>query len=158
MNKDAFTPLNSILFAFAPGRLRPRKCKKTVPLQGEKPQAELRFTEHLIMDGYAYAHGIAAADLDGDGDLDLTSADATDHDKLYWFENDGSGSFKRHLIQEEDPERLERHRIGDIDGDGDPDVAIVKNKFGDLLWFENSGTPGDGKLWPRHIITRGKSV
>ncbi len=67
--------------------------------KGEKPQTELRFTEHLIMDGYAYPFGIAAADLDGDGDLDLTSADATDHDMLYWFENDGSGAFTRYLIQ-----------------------------------------------------------
>ena len=115
----------------------------------------IEFSEHLIMDDYTYPHGIAAQDLDGDGDLDLTSADAGGHDKLYWFENDGSGSFKRHLIQEKDPERLERHRIGDIDGDGDPDVAIVKNKYGDLLWFENSGTPADGRVWQRHIITRG---
>ena len=34
--------------------------------KGEKPQTELRFTEHLIMDGYAYPFGIAAADLDGE--------------------------------------------------------------------------------------------
>ncbi len=128
---------------------------ETVSPEGEEPTTQIRFTEHLIMEGYTYPVGIAAADLDGDGDLDLTSADAETHNKLYWFENDGSGSFKRHLIQEKDPERLERHRIGDIDGDGDPDVAIVKNKFGDLLWFENSGTPGDGKLWPRHIIAQG---
>ena len=130
--------------------------EERVPPKGEKPQTELRFTEHLIMDGYSYPFGIAAADLDGDGDLDLTSADGTGHSNLYWFQNDGSGSFKRHLIQEKDPVRLERHRIGDIDGDGDPDVAIVKNKRGDLLWFENSGTPGDGESWPRHIITQGK--
>ena len=129
---------------------------EAVPPKEEKPQKEIQFTEHLIMDGYTYPFGIAAADLDGDGDLDLTSADAETHDNLYWFKNDGSGSFKRNFIQEKDPERLERHRIGDIDGDGDPDVAIVKNKFGDLLWFENTGTPGDGKLWRRHIITQGK--
>ncbi len=36
----------------------------------------VRFSEHLIMDGYTDAYGIWAADLDGDGDLDLTSADA----------------------------------------------------------------------------------
>ena len=31
----------------------------------------LRFSEHLIMDGFGYAYGIAVADLDGDGDLDV---------------------------------------------------------------------------------------
>ena len=129
---------------------------KNEGLSPETSKKQIWFTEHLIFDGYAYAFGIAAADLDGDGDLDLTSADAEPHDRLYWFENDGSGNFERHLIQENDPERLERHCIGDIDGDGDPDVAIVKNKFGDLLWFENNGTLRDGTLWERHVITRGK--
>lgn len=113
----------------------------------------IRFSEHLIADKYAYAYGIAAADFDRDGDLDLTSADYTPHNRLYLFENDSRGNFKKHLIQKDDPERLERHMVGDIDGDGDLDVAIVKNLRGDLLWFENSGMPTDGKLWKRHIIT-----
>jgi hypothetical protein len=112
-----------------------------------------RFSEHLIADKYAYAYGIAAADLDKDGDLDLTSADYTPNNKLYLFENDSRGKFKRHIIQQDDPERLERHMIGDVDADGDLDVVIVKNLRGDLLWFENSGSPTDGKLWKRHVIT-----
>ena len=119
----------------------------------QKPSTAIRFSENLIADKYAYAYGIAAADLDRDGDLDLTSADYTPHNMLYLFENDRHGSFKRHIIQKDDPERLERHMIGDIDGDGDLDVVIVKNLRGHLLWFENSGKPTDGKLWQRHEIT-----
>jgi hypothetical protein len=123
----------------------------------ENPGAagKLRFSEHLIMDKYAYPYGIASADLDGDGDPDLTSADALPHNCLYWFENDGKGRFTRHFIQKDDPERLERHGIGDIDRDGDPDVVIVKNLNGDLLWFENSGKPRNGQRWKRHVITKG---
>jgi hypothetical protein len=116
----------------------------------------VRFEEHLIMGGYTYAYGIAAADLDGDGDLDLTSADALPNNSLYWFENSGRGPFQKHFIQRDDPQRLERHAIGDVDGDGRPDVVIVKNLFGDLLWFQNSGTPADGNLWKRHVIVEKK--
>ena len=112
-----------------------------------------QFSEHLIADKYAYAYGIAAADLDRDGDLDLTSADYQPHNMLYLFENDSQGTFKRHLIQKDDPDRLERHMIGDVDRDGDLDVVIVKNLRGHLLWFENSGKPTEGKLWQRHVIT-----
>lgn len=128
-----------------------RAAKKKVDAGGS-----VYFTDQLIMAGYAYTYGIGLGDLDGDGDLDITSADATPHNKLYWFKNDGKGSFQKHLIQENDPQRLERHWIGDINEDGHPDVAIVKNLAGDLLWFANSGKPRDGQLWKRHVITQGK--
>ena len=124
------------------------------PPAAESPAAESRFCEHLISNDYTYAFGVAAADLDGDGDLDLTSADALPHNSLYWFENDGQRGFKRHFIQKDDPDRLERHAVADVNGDGRPDVVIVENLYGDLKWFENSGTPADGKLWKRHYISK----
>jgi len=37
-----------------------------------------------------------------------------------------------------------------MNGDGHPDVVIVKNLTGDVLWFENPGTP-DGK-WEKHLL------
>ena len=42
-----------------------------------------------------------------------------------------------------------------MNGDGLPDVVIVQNLHGDVEWFENSGTPRDGKLWKRHFICQG---
>jgi hypothetical protein len=111
-----------------------------------------RFSEHLIADKYSYAYGVAAADLDGDGKIDLTSSDTTNN-VLYWFQNDGKGGFKRHVIQKDEPGWFERHAIGDINGDKRPDVVVVKNLHGHVVWFENSGAPADGKPWKRHVIS-----
>ena len=122
---------------------------------GDGAPREIEFSENLIMDEYAYPFGIGVGDLDRDGDLDLTSADALPNNNLYWFENDGLGTFTRHFIQKDDPDRLERHMVGDVNSDLRLDVVIVKNLHGDLLWFENSGNPADGP-WQRHVITKGK--
>lgn len=125
------------------------------------PAGEIQFSERLISRDYTYAYGIHAADLDGDGDLDLVSADAREHAALYWYENDGKGSFTRHTIfahpqvMEQELVRMERHVTADINGDGRLDIVIVDNSAGDVRWFENSGTPRDGKPWRLHTITRG---
>lgn len=116
----------------------------------EAEDAPIHFTEHLILDKYGYAYGIAAADIDRDGNLDLTTADAVDNDQ---GTGDGKGNFKRYFIQKNEPKLFERHAVGDINGDGHLDVVVVKNLGNQLLWFENNGQPRDDQLWKRHVIT-----
>ena len=127
-------------------------CLLTISLSADDDAQPPRFEEQLIADGYGYAFAVEAADLDGDGDLDLTSGDTTKN-ALYWFENDGKGSFERHFIQRDEPGWFERHVIGDVNGDGRLDVVVVKNLDGDLVWFENSGQPARDASWKRHVIT-----
>ena len=114
----------------------------------------IRFTEHLIADGYNYAYGISAADLTGNGVLDIVSAD-TDVG-LYWFENDGQGNFTKHIIHERAKEWLERHAVVDINGDGRPEIVSVDNINGSLLYFAFDGDPRDRNNWHYHYIIEGE--
>ena len=114
----------------------------------------LRFSDQLLSDGYGYTFGLAAADLDGDGDLDITNADIRNrsHSTLYWFENDGAGRFRRHVIAQDEPGWFERQAIGDIDRDGHLDVVIVNNLRGEIVWFRNP-SGATGRTWARRVIT-----
>ena len=118
------------------------------------PPVPIRFSEHLIDDYYSYAYGLAVADLDGDGDLDLTSPDIRRESvsDMSWFENNGHGQFSRQVIPDNEPGWFERHAVGDIDQDGTPDVVVVDNQGGRILWLANPG----GKLrgsWQRRLVT-----
>jgi len=116
----------------------------------------VRFTEILIADKYGYTFGSAAGDLDGDGDLDLTNVDIVGKKpsaaSLLWFQNDGRGNLQRHVIHDGEDGWLERHAIGDLSGDKLPDVAVVSNRDGLLLWFEHPGRNLTGK-WRRRVIS-----
>ena len=69
---------------------------------------------------------------------------------MYLFENDSRGEFKRHFIQKEDPERLERHMTGDIDGNGTDDALVDFGAQGlwalmnNTTWVKRHGFNPDG--------------
>jgi len=115
-----------------------------------------KFEEQLIAGNYGYTFAVNAMDLDGDGDLDLTNVDIVgkrpSSASLLWFENDGQGGMTRHVIHEKEDGWLERHVLGDINGDGRADIAVVSNRDGLLLWFEHPGDQLRGH-WQRRVIS-----
>lgn len=115
--------------------------------------SKLSFTEHLVMEGFNYAFGISTADLTGNGVLDLIAADTIVG--LYWFENDGQGNFTQHIIHERTDEWLERHKVADINGDGRPEIVLVDNLNGSLLYFAFEGDPRKRENWRYEYITEG---
>jgi hypothetical protein len=118
-------------------------------------------TGKLISADYTYTFGVGAGDLDRDGDTDIVSTNCSsgalrDVNDIYWFENDGTGNFRRHtIVTENRTGYFERHRVFDITRDGFLDVVIVDNFNGDVVLFENSRHPRDGKPWKRRAITEG---
>ncbi|MSP12886.1 MAG: VCBS repeat-containing protein [Chloroflexi bacterium] len=110
----------------------------------------IKFTEHLIADGFNYAYGFSVIDLNGDGHLDIVAAD-TDVG-LYWFENDGHCNFTKHIVHLRQGEWIERHEWGDIDGDGQPEFVGIDNKGGAVHYFDITGDPRDAGSWVQHYI------
>ncbi|MEM7249599.1 MAG: VCBS repeat-containing protein [Acidobacteriota bacterium] len=95
------------------------------------------------------------ADIDRDGDVDIVVPSLTDHD-VRWFENDGGGppSFFDHVVATRIGAELSpgpnATDLGDIDNDGDVDVAIAGLEESQVHWAEQS--PGSPPIWTVHGV------
>jgi hypothetical protein len=97
-------------------------------------------------------HGFVFADLDGDGDDDIVDANADfdtpqEQEDVAWYENPGDGSdaqrgewLRRELYRSADFYAKPSVAVGDIDGDGRPD--IVTQTDDDLILFRHTNEPG----------------
>ena len=100
----------------------------------------------LVKDLIAPAH-VQAIDFDKDGDLDIVVAVLgmlfPSNDKIgsvVVLENDGKCNFKKHVIVDKIA-RVSDVRAGDLDGDGDMDLAVAQFGYddGETRWIENTG-------------------
>ena len=94
-------------------------------------------------------------DLDGDGDLDILLGLATN--EVTWLRNDGALNFSLQptiSTNLENPITTTRLGIGDLDNDGDLDLAIGE-QTGDLIGYYNNGT---GDFSDRRVIVDGPNA
>ena len=79
-------------------------------------------------------HCLAAIDMDSDGDVDAATCGYGDK-VVMWYENDGKGNFKPHVVGEN--QEAYDIRTVDLDGDGDLDLLIAGRASNNVVWYEN---------------------
>lgn len=79
-------------------------------------------------------HALTVADLDGDGDVDAATC-AFGSKMAAWYENDGSGRFRIHIL-DRDQESYDIRAV-DMDADGDLDLLVAGRLSQNVVWYEN---------------------
>ncbi len=105
------------------------------------------YTETVIADGLNAPAHAQVIDFDKDGDKDIIVAVLgllfPSNDKIgsiIILENDGKNHFIKHVIADKIA-RVSDVRAGDLDGDGDMDLAVAQFGYddGETQWMENMG-------------------
>ncbi len=89
---------------------------------------------HTIHANLLYPHCLQVVDMDSDGDIDAATCGYGDQ-LAVWFENDGKGRFKTHLVARN--QAAYDIRAVDMDRDGDLDLLIAGQQSNNVAWYEN---------------------
>lgn len=89
---------------------------------------------HDIDTEIEFPHSLTVADHDQDGDIDAATC-GYGSERVMWYENDGHGHFKRHIL--DDKQQSYDLRSVDMDGDGDLDLLNAGRGSKNVVWYEN---------------------
>jgi hypothetical protein len=116
------------------------------------------FTESALGESIQAPAHVEAIDFDHDGDLDLVVASLgvlnpsnNRIGSVVVLENDGHQHFVNHVVAR-NIARVADVRAGDLDGDGDLDLAVAGFGYddGETSWLENKG----GWTFEQHVLLR----
>jgi hypothetical protein len=113
--------------------------------------ASAQFGPGSVIDHGNYHSDLIAADLDGDTDLDLFYRQGPGS-YLCAMNVDGLGQFAPPSTMEmgEDPWNRMRNAVGDLDGDLDLDLILLRPWSNELVWLANDGS---GNFGTAQLIT-----
>jgi hypothetical protein len=111
--------------------------------------------ENEILSPVDGAGVMQTADMDGDDDIDVVYARALPENRnLYWFENEGDGSFVYVNFISVADFAPDAFVVTDLDNDSDPDILAVNDLFDQedqVVCFKNQD--GLGTLWNFSVIS-----
>lgn len=118
------------------------------------PTPPLMFQKHVIDADFTNGYQVSTADLDSDGDLDVIAL-STQPSQLVWYRNP---EWTRFPISTHTQRNIDC-APHDIDGDGDPDLAVASDfdlgdsrHGGTLQWLECPRDPAAQTEWEVHPI------
>ncbi len=95
---------------------------------------------HTVDADIEFPHSLTVADHDQDGDTDAAAC-GYGSELVMWYENDGAGSFRHHIL---DRNQQSYHLSSvDMDGDGDLDLLNAGRGSANVAWYENPLLPVD---------------
>ncbi|MDY6968558.1 MAG: FG-GAP-like repeat-containing protein [Spirochaetota bacterium] len=112
----------------------------------------LNWTEHSI-GSYEKINFLIPYDMDKDNHTDILTCQANSiSSEIAWWKNDGSGTLVKNSVGVDSINVMTVYP-GDIDNDGDVDIAAVTGTVynGDFSWWENPEIGGN-TIWEKHII------
>ena len=100
------------------------------------------FTKQTIQSNFNGASSAYPVDMDGDGDIDVmgTAYNLNDDEDVVWFENNGSESFTKNIVEVNFNGSEGYAKAVDMDRDGDLDILATAYYDNDVAWFENNGS------------------
>ncbi|MBI5095461.1 MAG: VCBS repeat-containing protein [Candidatus Hydrogenedentes bacterium] len=114
----------------------------------------LAWTEHTIDTSFTGAASIRAVDLNRDGTMDIVATARTANTVAWWENTTGDGSsLTKHVISSSFNDAYTSY-VGDVDGDGDPDVTAVGFAAGGnrVSWFRNNTIHGAATHPTAHTV------